>query len=582
MAALKSNLILRIQHIGVYADMPLEMAQRVRLSNLMGLCPMPVFIYYLFYGTLYHSPPSIIMAVECIAITIMALWCNSRRRYHAAKIILFSIYSLNLFIASNIFNVDHSMTAFYFPLFFAYALFYDFMDEWKVALPLMCFTLLCCVGCFVLPKYLFYKMLLNPHVAFISNNYIHYICSFFISFLFIGLITRMNAQTQRKLIAAKEEAVKASQAKTVFLSNMSHELRTPLTGIIGTTHLLLEAEASPWQKEYFNVLHSTSQHMLGLVNEVLDFSKIEAGKMKLSPSAFHLKAMLENIAAAFTPQLTQKGLLFHAVQQPGTDRVVNGDEMKLRQVLTNLLSNAYKFTDKGSVRLELSVTENANDELLLTFSVADTGIGIKKEMQQEVFNSFTQAESGTDRRFGGTGLGLAISSQLIILMGGTLQLESEPGRGSRFYFTVPVQKSSLPAVEKTTPAAAGSQLNGFRILIAEDNPLSMKVMLAFLNKWGIEAVAAVNGLEALDHFKQNSFDLLLLDLEMPGMDGIAAIKEIRKTNTHVQALAFTAAVYPDMESDLMRKGFNGYINKPVNPARLHQLLQQYLLKNTQP
>jgi signal transduction histidine kinase/ActR/RegA family two-component response regulator len=576
----------RFCNIGVHDQLRIDMADRVRLANVMVLAPLPVFIYYIFYGIVFQSPPSVIMAVFSIAIAMLALWCNHRRHYHLAKSLMFAAYSLDLFIACNIFNVDNSMTAFFFPLFFGYAVFYNFAEESKVAFPLMAFTLLCCIASFVVPKYLFYKMELSPRVAYLSNNYIHYIASFFISLVFTILITRINARTQHKLIAASLDAERASKAKTVFLSNMSHELRTPLTGIIGTTHLLMDEEMNEKQRDYLSILENTSQHMLQLVNEVLDFSKIEAGKMKLQPASFQLKQLLESAAGSVRVQLQKKRLRFHLVANAETDVRITGDDVKLRQVLTNLLSNACKFTDAGDVTLAAKVLQNSHQHLQLEFSVTDTGIGIHPDMQQQVFQSFTQADNSASRKVGGTGLGLAISYQFVALMGGRLQVESEPGKGSRFHFTISLPVANESTADSDATVTGGQEsLQGARVLIAEDNVLSMKVMLAFMKKWGVQATPAVNGLEAVALFKQQPFDLLLLDIEMPGMDGYTAIREIRSMDKEVTALAFTAALYPDMQNDLIQKGFNGYINKPVNPADLQQLLRQYLngpIKTTAP
>ncbi len=384
-------------------------------------------------------------------------------------------------------------------------------------------------------------------------------------------------QMLNELKTAKRKAEELAAVKSQFLSHMSHELRTPLNGIIGTTSLMLQDKFLPEQKEQLNVLKFSSEHMLSLINDVLDLSKLDADKIKLESISVDIPKFINNLMQAFTNQFKDKGLLLEAEIDPDLKRPVLGDPTRLNQVLGNLLSNALKFTSSGSVKLSVKAISIKSDTNHIEFSVSDTGIGISEEKRKTIFEQFTQADVKTTRKYGGTGLGLSISKKLVEMMGSQLKVESKFNRGSRFYFdiTIPVSKSREKVFISSNELNQNPKLNGLKVLIAEDNPVNMMIAARFLEKWGVSYAKATNGLEAISLFEQQNFDILLLDLDMPDMDGYGALDAIRKTNKGIPAIAFTAAVFDNMREKLTECGFNDYVQKPFRPEDLHSKLVSF-------
>jgi PAS domain S-box-containing protein len=385
-------------------------------------------------------------------------------------------------------------------------------------------------------------------------------------------------QAQAALMLAKEKAEQAVFARTRFVSNMSHELRTPLNGIIGAANLLMQNNCLPEQKPYFDVLKYSSEHMLNLINQVLDFSKIEAGKMDLEKTSFDLKQLMDNLYSIFKGQFEEKNVDLQLTFDPKlADRMYTGDPTRLVQVMTNLVSNAHKFTTEGKVIISVMQVAQNSHASTIRFFVQDSGIGIPEEKQRHIFDSFTQVESATTRKFGGTGLGLTISSRIVELYGGKLEVDSKPGKGSCFYFTIQLatehQQKKYVNEEKVRELPS---LAGVRILLAEDNPINMMIAKSVLEKWGIKLTEAVNGKDGLSKYNDDDYDLLLLDLEMPEMDGFEMLARIRERNSHIPVIAFTAALFENMQAHLINKGFTDYVQKPFRPEDLHAKISQYV------
>lgn len=379
-----------------------------------------------------------------------------------------------------------------------------------------------------------------------------------------------------EILKAKEKAEKAAQIKSRFLSNMSHELRTPLNAIIGTTNIVLQEEYLPSQRQSFEVLKYSSEHMMQLVNDILDFSKIEAGKMEIENAPFNLKAFMQKIISSFTASVAGKNLSFKIDIDNQADIEIYGDQTRLHQVMNNLLANAIKFTELGTIGIEVKLKNTKSNNTDVYFAISDTGIGIPQNKVRQIFESFMQADIETTRKFGGTGLGLAISKRIIDQMGGELHVDSSVGQGSCFYFTVSfkITRQQKAYVDEDKLKSL-SGLDGVTVLLAEDNPINMIVAKRFLQKWNIEVIEAENGRKAVELFYQNKPDLLLVDLEMPEMDGAQTVAAIRKTHPEIPIIAFTAATYENIKEDLLSKGFNDYMPKPFKPEELHKKLLFY-------
>ncbi len=389
-------------------------------------------------------------------------------------------------------------------------------------------------------------------------------------------------KVETELKEARDTAENAARSKARFLSSMSHELRTPLNGIIGTANLLLqEKELQPEIVNHINVLKYSSDHMLGIINDILDFSKIEAGKMTMNICSFGIKEYLDKITCQFQPQFASKQLSFTSVIDNGlADINLLSDEVKLGQVLHNLLSNALKFTVQGHVQMEAVVQEKTDNKITIQFAVTDTGVGIPPEKIPEIFEGFTQMKNNSfTNKAGGTGLGLTISKKLVELFNGELRAESEPHKGSRFYFSASFEidnKVRHTYTVSNVHVRPDNMLRGLRILLVEDNAINMKVAKGFLRKWQSNIREAGNGMEALELMKYHTFDIILMDLDMPEMDGYTATQCIRQQGIYIPILAFTAALAEDLEIKLKQTGFDGYILKPFKPTDLYKKIEACL------
>lgn len=378
----------------------------------------------------------------------------------------------------------------------------------------------------------------------------------------------------QELRVAKEVAERASRAKSEFLANMSHEIRTPLNGIIGITELLADSALSGTQKNFVGTVESEAGALLGIINNILDFSKIEAGMMEVENIRFNLRVMMDDVAAGLSMRAVGNGVEFVSFLHANVPELLVGDPVRLRQIIVNMAGNAIKFTEKGEISLKAEVVEDTLDGVMLRFSVKDTGIGIPLDRQDVIFDSFTQADGSTTRKYGGTGLGTTISKQLAELMGGEIGLTSEEGMGSTFWFTAMFQRQ--PGLAGTI-ARKNPDLGGLRVLVVDDNRTCRYVLNEYLKSLGSECVEATDGKRALSlledpEARERPFDIVITDLQMPEMDGFALSKAIRasKLLRKIPIMVMTSGGMIGDSKKCREIGINGYITKPVKYDELHR------------
>lgn len=393
--------------------------------------------------------------------------------------------------------------------------------------------------------------------------------------------TKEQAVLNSKLEYAIEKAEKSSQIKSEFLATMSHEIRTPLNAIIGMSNVMLMANPREDQRENLNVLKSSANNLQSIVNDVLDFNKIEAGKVMFENVKFSLVDLLKNMCGAQELKAREKGLNFQLKIDPVlNNRVLYGDPTRLNQVLYNLVSNAIKFTREGSIYVKAFCYEDHESKVRVTFTVKDTGIGIEESNLQSIFEPFTQESITTTRQYGGTGMGLAIVKRLLELQSAQMHVYSKVDEGSEFSFTMEfaVSNSSVNEIGDNHPLLQHSHmLRNMNMLIAEDNPVNVLLMKKLLSKWKITPTIADNGEHVIELLKSADFDIILMDLQMPVMNGFDAAKQIRKLpdlkKANVPIIALTATALNDIEDQVFRVGMNDYVSKPFKPEELMEKIQ---------
>jgi signal transduction histidine kinase/ActR/RegA family two-component response regulator len=393
-------------------------------------------------------------------------------------------------------------------------------------------------------------------------------------------IVRAHA-AQRRAKLAQSAAERANSAKTSFLTNMSHEIRTPLSGIIGMTNLVLGGELTEAKRGDVKVVLDSAMVLLNIINDVLDLAKIEAGRVTIVPVPFRLRSTLAGVVNLFAPHATAKHLALTWSCDAQAPDELRGDVTRVQQIVGNYVANAVKFTSEGSVHLSVRVLERRGDEISLHFAVDDTGIGIPRAVQASLFAKFVQADASTTRKYGGTGLGLAISKTLAELMAGRVGVESEVDRGSNFWVDLPFQVEAAAAVlvqPRIVPPGVAPLAFSPRILVAEDNPVNRRIILSLLEKLGCNVETAVNGTEALQKWRERPYDLILMDCQMPELDGYEATTAIRRDESggiRIPIVAVTAHALSEDENRCRRAGMDDYIRKPIDLAQLAAVVEKY-------
>ena len=382
---------------------------------------------------------------------------------------------------------------------------------------------------------------------------------------------------EQELIIAKQKAEESTRLKSEFLANMSHEIRTPMNSIMGMSFLALQTPLDEKQKRYLSNIESSAKNLLNIINDILDFSKIEAGKLTIEKTNFNMKELLTSIQTLFAEKASEKNLSLTIEHSCSQDYICYGDSLRISQILINLVGNAIKFTAKGSIKIDIARV----DENIVRFTVKDTGIGISAQEQHKLFQSFSQADGSTTRKYGGTGLGLSISKQLVELMNGKIWIESKPDVGSNFIFEIELKIGDVSKVKNRYAIDLNIQnVEDSKILLVEDNILNQEIVIGLLENSAIHIDIASNGKEALEMFSKNSYKLILMDLQMPIMGGLEASKIIRETDPTIPIIALSANIMKENIEETKRVGINEYLSKPIEVEKFYEILIKYLPQKT--
>ncbi|MDR3697975.1 ATP-binding protein [Mucilaginibacter sp.] len=558
-----------------------------------GFWIVGVAVFGLFISVYFQRQALLTATAGILLVSLLVLFksltyrANWRQISHAVLIIATIINLNNIFIAMqkvDIITVQVILLVILFSFYMIgqrWGLFYSLLN----LVPVMVFLLISYKGNYSIalrPESVDQStIIISIFANFILIIYIH--SHFYGAFLNNIRELKENGEKQVELNSelelAIEKAEKSSMIKSEFLATMSHEIRTPLNAIIGMSNVMLMAKPRPDQVENLDVLKFSANNLMAIVNDVLDFNKIEAGKVVFEKIKFNLVEVIENICGLEKIKAEQKGLEFSVkIDQLLSEKILIGDPTRLGQILFNLISNAIKFTKTGNIWIKASFHENQDTNITVNFVVKDTGIGIDQRNLESIFEPFTQESITTTRQYGGTGMGLAIVKRLLELQGLQMYVTSKVGRGSEFSFSMdfPVA-SAADEVEDKSLLNAGEYLGNLKMLIAEDNPVNVLLMKKLLSKWKIKPVIANNGQHVIEIAKESDFDIILMDLQMPVMNGFDAAMEIRKLPDQRKALtpiiALTAAALYDIKAQVLKAGMNDYVSKPFKPEELLEKIQ---------
>lgn len=550
-----------------------------------GLNRLKIFAYaslinYFFsgiYSLISNQTLTFWFMVAASLSVVAALIIGSKFSVVAGQLMIVFVLNANIFLFCYNAGLMGSSYIFFYPVLVASVFLVGFDKlNWHIYFVIGCTTLFLALTMFLsaeLPKFSLTIETIQ------SNRTVNAWIVYVLMVTFVIVFIRLKIRNDRKLYAAIQKAEEASQAKSQFLSVMSHELRTPLNGIIGISNLFESAETEEKKKEYLTLLQKSADHMLRMVGDILDYNKMDTNRLELQQHVFNLQEFFTETFGQFKDQFAQKGLFLETEVTGHIRAAVKGDDTRLSQVLFNLLSNALKFTKEGGAKLSMDVKAVNEKKLRIHFKVSDTGVGIDKADSELIFDDFKQGSVTMKQKLGGTGLGLAICKQLLQLMQSNLYMESTTGRGSSFWFEIelPVATGEEATTTNKTIVEEPFTHANIKVLVAEDNHVNAVVASNLLKKWNIQCIIVKNGKEALDELEKNEYDLVLMDLEMPVMDGFNATAVLRSKNNNTPVIALTAAL---MEKQTIKKlvdfGFNDAVSKPFKPAVLYSAIKEFV------
>lgn len=570
-------MIHRLVNLGVTDNLKVEEAQLIRLTNVLALLPVPVYLFYIGYGYFFDQIFSALLASSMIVLTLISLFQNYRRRYALAKLVLLWLNGFSLWITFHVFNIDYYVLTGFLPLIVCYPFFFEMKTEKVYFFISSGFTLFFILSSFVLPRQVIHAITLNPEDAQMSN-FFHLVFSFLLMVFLTYALSRYTRITKDKLILAREEAEKYSRLQSEFLANMSHEIRTPLNGIIGSSHLLKGTSLSNEQQEYAETIGLSSEMLREIIDNVLDVTRLEANGLELERKNFDLGHTINGVVLMLKPTLGTKPVNLNVEIASGCARFVKGDQKRIKQVISNLVGNAIKFTDEGEVKISLVCRKHTSTTHSFEITVSDTGIGISPEDQEKLFTRFYQVESSADRRYMGTGLGLVICKSLVELMGGSLTVNSVVGKGTTFTILLNLEVAVPAPITKPREVETAQKYPDLNILVAEDNEVNQVVMRRMLSKLGYEMDLAEDGDEAVQSATSGEYDLIFMDVQMPGKDGIDATREIRRATRSLDKpliVALTANAMTEDRDQCLKAGMNDYLSKPVNAREIEKLLARW-------